>query len=395
MDWGAQRVSRSELYNEPRYYDIAFGWDIGPEMDFLAAVFQHHARIPVTSVVDLACGTGRFTLGLAQRGLDVSGVDLSREMLSYAFDRGKDQGVLMELFLKDIRDFQLYRKFTGAVCMTGSFAYLHPDAAVRDHLNRVSEHLRQGGVYVIDATVVTGETDLLPPPQEWAMSRDRIRVTTRWELSGEYSAAAGGLVTETLWLTGEERGWQRSWSQESQVRIYRPGELKALLERSGQFALVGAYAAFDLDQPYWDAEGRVLGGHRMLVVLVKTAADVAPPPRVEEERPGRRRPPGGGRPRRDGSRGRDGQSPSTGRGGKKTPGGLRQDEARREAGSRAAGPARGSTAAPGDAALRETGPSSRTNAGQTAATDPAKRKRRPRRRRRGPQSAAEPKPDEQ
>jgi len=388
-------VSPSERYNEPRYYDIAFGWDIGAELDFLAAVFRHHARIPVTSVIDLACGTGRFTLGLAQRGLDVSGVDLSREMLSYAFDRGKDQGVLMELFLKDIRDFQLYRKFTGAVCMTGSFAYLHPDAAVLDHLNRVSEHLRQGGVYVIDATVVTGETDVLPPPQEWAMSRDRIRVTTRWELSGEYSAAAGGVVTETLSLTGEERGWERSWSQESKVRVYRPDELKRLLERSGQFELAGAYAGFDLEQPYWDAEGRVLGGHRMLVVLVKTAADVAPPPRVEEERPRRRRPPGGGRPGRDEGRGRSGRSPAAGPGGKKSPDGRRRDDARRSTDSRATEVPRASTAAPEDAALREARPPSRSGAGLAGDKDPAKRKRRPRRRRRRSPSETGPKPDGQ
>ena len=388
-------MSPSERYNEPRYYDIAFGWDIGAELDFLAAAFRHHARIPVTSVIDLACGTGRFTLGLAQRGLDVSGVDLSREMLSYAFDRGKDQGVLMELFLKDIRDFQLYRKFTGAVCMTGSFAYLHPDAAVLDHLNRVSEHLRQGGVYVIDATVVTGETDVLPPPQEWAMSRDRIRVTTRWELSGEYSAAAGGVVTETLSLTGEERGWERSWSQESKVRVYRPDELKRLLERSGQFELAGAYAGFDLEQPYWDAEGRVLGGHRMLVVLVKTAADVAPPPRVEEERPRRRRPPGGGRPGRDEGRGRSGRSPAAGPGGKKSPDGRRRDDARRSTDSRATEVPRASTAAPEDAALREARPPSRSGAGLAGDKDPAKRKRRPRRRRRRSPSETGPKPDGQ
>ena len=36
--------------------------------------------------VDLACGTGKFTIGLIKRGFDVVGVDISAEMLAKAYE---------------------------------------------------------------------------------------------------------------------------------------------------------------------------------------------------------------------------------------------------------------------------------------------------------------------
>lgn|GEM_PF-408537 len=278
-------MNKPATYNEPRYYDIAFGSDIGRELAFLEAVFAKYATRQIDSVVDLACGTGRFAIGLGKRGFAVSGVDISRDMIAYAFERSKEAGVPVELFTKDVTDFQLYRTFDAAICMTGSFAYFHPAEAMEAHLGKVAEHVRQGGLYVIDATVVTGPQDDLPPPQEWQEARDRVRVVARWEVIGPYDPATDGLVTELVTLTGHERGWQRSWQHEALIRLYRAGELRELLEASGQFKLVGAYSGFALDRPYWAEEAvaadsvreqpepPLSGGHRMLLVLLKVGAD--------------------------------------------------------------------------------------------------------------------------
>ena len=46
--------------------------------DFICTLFQRHAAIPVTSVLDLACGTGSMTFALRRRGYDMTALDLSR-----------------------------------------------------------------------------------------------------------------------------------------------------------------------------------------------------------------------------------------------------------------------------------------------------------------------------
>jgi SAM-dependent methyltransferase len=54
---------------------------INPIIDDLAP-FLRTARRTGGPVLDLACGSGRLSLALAQRGLDVTGVDLSADMLA-------------------------------------------------------------------------------------------------------------------------------------------------------------------------------------------------------------------------------------------------------------------------------------------------------------------------
>ena len=52
----------------------------------------HFARLgrPVKNVLDLACGTGSLTWELARRGYQMTGVDLSSEMLSLAEEKCRD-----------------------------------------------------------------------------------------------------------------------------------------------------------------------------------------------------------------------------------------------------------------------------------------------------------------
>ena len=55
-------------------------------------VERHFARckLPIHTVLDLACGTGSLTCELAERGYEMIGADLSEEMLAQAAEKAKD-----------------------------------------------------------------------------------------------------------------------------------------------------------------------------------------------------------------------------------------------------------------------------------------------------------------
>jgi ubiquinone/menaquinone biosynthesis C-methylase UbiE len=76
------------LYSDlAKYFDLiaaASAVDTQKEVEFLQTVFSKHT---VHSVLDIACGTGRHSIALAERGYDVTGVDYSEELLKVA--RGK------------------------------------------------------------------------------------------------------------------------------------------------------------------------------------------------------------------------------------------------------------------------------------------------------------------
>ena len=69
------------LYQE-KDYDI--------ECDFLEKIFTHYAQSPIVSILDLGCGTGGHAIPMAHRGYQVTGVDLSKEMLAQARQKSAD-----------------------------------------------------------------------------------------------------------------------------------------------------------------------------------------------------------------------------------------------------------------------------------------------------------------
>jgi SAM-dependent methyltransferase len=73
---------RNAEFNDVRLvpvYDAAFGW--GPDDDFFLSVIEERPR---SRVLDLGCGTGRFTLAMAAAGHTVTGVDPAPASLTAA-----------------------------------------------------------------------------------------------------------------------------------------------------------------------------------------------------------------------------------------------------------------------------------------------------------------------
>ncbi|MBN1890308.1 MAG: class I SAM-dependent methyltransferase [Thermoflexales bacterium] len=137
-------------------YDLLYGdKDYEAECDMLEGVFKQYASAPVHSVLDLGCGTGNHTLPLARRGYQVTGVDLSAEMLAHA--RLKAQANLppqtphMPTFQTgDVRTVELDQQFDAVLMMFAVLGYQATNDDVLAALGTVRRHLRPGGLFVGD-----------------------------------------------------------------------------------------------------------------------------------------------------------------------------------------------------------------------------------------------------
>lgn len=120
--------------------------------DYLESWFPK-ARRPVNTVLDLACGTGTLTWLLARRGYDMTGVDLSPEMLAQAREKAPE-GFAGEppLFLNQSMDkLDLYDTVDACVCCLDSVNYVTKPAQLRRAFQRVHTFLAPGGVFLFDA----------------------------------------------------------------------------------------------------------------------------------------------------------------------------------------------------------------------------------------------------
>jgi len=113
---------------------------------------KHFSRlsIPVRRVVDLACGTGSLTRLLAERGYEMTGVDISPDMLAQAAEKCEGLPVRPLLVNQPMESLRLMEKADAVVCCLDSVNYVTRPAALKRAFSRVFCQLSEGGLFLFD-----------------------------------------------------------------------------------------------------------------------------------------------------------------------------------------------------------------------------------------------------
>jgi SAM-dependent methyltransferase len=97
------------------------------------------------SVLEIACGTGAI-LKLLENEFEISGLDLSKEMLSIAKNKVK-QGIF---YNKNMTSFSLNKKFDVILCIYDSINHLLKFDEWGKVFKNSSQHLNEGGLFIFD-----------------------------------------------------------------------------------------------------------------------------------------------------------------------------------------------------------------------------------------------------
>ena len=141
-----------------RYYDD-LGWQTFPRrlapaiLDFLRSQGK-----PPASVLDIACGTGTLLSELRRLSpdLQVSGLDLSEDMLKVCAAKLGFKYPSPDLVPGDMSSFSMGRKFDLVTCTFDSLNHLLEPSKSRSALGAVATHLSPGGWYVVDVNTDLG-----------------------------------------------------------------------------------------------------------------------------------------------------------------------------------------------------------------------------------------------
>ncbi len=99
-------------------------------------------------LLDLGCGTGKFTRMLSRAGYDMIGVDGSGEMLTVARENTEDSTILY--LCQDMRSFELYGTVRAIVCTCDTMNYLLTPQDFVQTLRLVNNYLDPGGIFIFD-----------------------------------------------------------------------------------------------------------------------------------------------------------------------------------------------------------------------------------------------------
>ena len=132
-----------EDFRDPETYDVE---DAGYEEDY--PLTAQWARKQGGPLLDLGCGTGRMALRLAAEGYEVTGVDITPEMLARARQKAAAQSLSIEWVLADARAFRLEQQFSFIYMLENVWQFFLTRADQEAMLARVREHLLPGGCFL-------------------------------------------------------------------------------------------------------------------------------------------------------------------------------------------------------------------------------------------------------
>lgn len=105
-------------------------------------------------ILELACGTGRVSIPLAQAGKKVVGIDISPPMLKVFSEKLKKYPIAIQnninIYKADITNFELNKKFDLIILPFSTFQVFCDNSQVKSCLNSVRRCLNQEGVFIFN-----------------------------------------------------------------------------------------------------------------------------------------------------------------------------------------------------------------------------------------------------
>lgn len=136
----------STIYDNGWEYDaLGMGSAAAQEISF------YSSQVPCGgSALELACGTGRLTIPLAQAGMQIVGIDTAPSMLETARAKAAESKLRLSFVEADVRHVFLNQRFDTVFFPNNSLSHLHTLSAVQACFACVRQHLSAEGRFIVD-----------------------------------------------------------------------------------------------------------------------------------------------------------------------------------------------------------------------------------------------------
>ena len=207
--------------------------DYEATVDFYMQILEREGVTPRT-VVDLACGTGSVTAVLARKGYEVTGVDMSEEMLTEAMAKVMDMEKPPRFVCQKLQELKLPRAVDMAVCALDSLDYITNPEDCAEAIRRTWKALNPGGIFIFD--VNTPEKLRAMDDQVFLDEDDDVYCVWRGEFDAQTNICSYGM--DLFQREGEV--WHRSF-EEHREYAYSAEQLIGYLKAAG-FTHIEVYA---------------------------------------------------------------------------------------------------------------------------------------------------------
>ena len=200
------------------------------------------------TLLDIGCGTGTLALMLNEAGYQVSGIDLSEEMLAVANARIEQAGATIPLYAMSMDELDGFADLDVAIIPIDSINYVLEERAVYETLQRVYNSLRDGGQLFFDVHSLFKMEDIF---LNGPFTYDDGRIAYIWHTEpGEY---AYSIESEISFFVETESGLYERFDEQHAQRSFAPQQYVAWLQELG-FTEVEVTADWSTEAPEEESE---------------------------------------------------------------------------------------------------------------------------------------------
>lgn len=192
---------------------------------------------------DLACGTASLSFELEKLGYEVTGCDISQQMLTVAADKKYQTDSRIMLIQQDITALSVPGKADVFVCSLDALNHLKNLKAVKSVFSGVAKHLSDNGVFIFDMNTPYKHREVL---NNNAFVFDTDDVFLAWQ--NEYCEADCSVNITLDFFTPDEKGRYERYTEKFSERAYDRREIEKLLDSCG-LELIAAYDELSENAP--------------------------------------------------------------------------------------------------------------------------------------------------
>ena len=213
---------------------------------YIKRLFESYGK-NISSVVDVACGTGSLTAELSKLGYEMIGVDMSEDMLSEAQTKKAEENLDILYLCQGAEELDLFGTVQGAVCTLDSLNHITDEDTVIEAFKKISLFMEKDGIFIFDLNTEYKHREVLGD-NTFVYDLDDIYCVWQNEFDEE------DMITHVfLDFFVEENGLYERFYEEFDERAYSLEKVKKWLEISG-FELVNFFEEFTENKPKEDTE---------------------------------------------------------------------------------------------------------------------------------------------
>jgi SAM-dependent methyltransferase len=260
----------TDLYRRPDEYDLEHVGDEEDVVFYVGLAKSLHAR----SVLELACGTGRITVPLAEEGVgsgfSVVGLDSEANMLNQARDKARQMPAAARKRLKlvhgDMRKWRGGEPFDLIVVPCASIAHFLGLGEQLDVWRRAFQNLAPGGRFVVETVMpnFSAYADSFSNPPRTLVEIDRdvsderrkIRLIRRKTVN--YVPYEQRAQIRFLYEKYHRKSLIECYIDDFESHVYFPRELRLLFLHTG----------FEIEDVFGDYNRRPLRASSQLMIMI-------------------------------------------------------------------------------------------------------------------------------